>query len=288
MYTLLVNENNEIITTVRERIMQRSKLVDNLHILADKMYKGHDMSTFTVMLEYMLPVSREYKNETLVMSEELYKDKIEFKLPFDTCLTKEAGKIEIQLTFIKVEMDTDGNVIQRVRKAGPAAITIIPVTAWSNVIPDDALTAIDQRLIMAEAMINAANEFNQYMYETKADNIVYNKDANELWLTANGTQIGNKIKLNSVIGDGGIKAIRISDNNELIVIYANGTEEVVGKINTSDSGIYIPNYTQDGMLVYTLSDMPGDETLSFDINPFNNWNTLGGPEVKTTYVWQQL
>ena len=123
MYTLLVKENNEIVTTVRERIMQRSKLVDNLHILVEPMYKNHDMSTFTVMLEYMLPVSQEYKSEILVQSEEQYKNMLEFTLPFDTCLTKESGRIEIQLTFVKVEMDDEGNVIQRVRKAGPAAIT---------------------------------------------------------------------------------------------------------------------------------------------------------------------
>ena len=66
--TALVNDNNEIITTVRERIMQRSKLVDNLHILVNPMYKEHNMSDFTVMMEYMLPVSKEYCSEILVKS----------------------------------------------------------------------------------------------------------------------------------------------------------------------------------------------------------------------------
>ena len=60
MYTLLVNEKNEIVTTVKERIMQRSKLVDDLHFLVEPIYKGIDMSDFTVMMEYILPVSREY------------------------------------------------------------------------------------------------------------------------------------------------------------------------------------------------------------------------------------
>ena len=98
MYTILLDATNELKTSVRERVIQRSKLVDNLHFLVDPTYKGIDMSDFTVMLEYILPVSKEYHTEILVKSDELYKEKLEYKLPFDTSLTKEAGDIEIQLT----------------------------------------------------------------------------------------------------------------------------------------------------------------------------------------------
>ena len=202
MYTLVVNENNEIITTIKERIMQRSKLVDTLHILVDPMYKGLDMSTFTVKLDYLLPISRESVSENLVLSDELYKDRLEYKLPIDTNLTKEAGKIELNLTFVKLDMDADGNVVQRVRKAGPASITIVPLSAWTNVVPDSALNAIDQRLIMAEAMINAANDFNQYLYDNKVDNIVYDNKEETLQLHANGVGVGDKISVRDMVEDG--------------------------------------------------------------------------------------
>lgn len=195
MYTILVNESNELITTVKERIMQRSKLVDNLHFLVDPVYKEQNMEDFTVMMEYILPVSREYKTEILVKSDELYKDKLEYKLPFDTCLTKEAGKIEIQLSFVKVDLDENGKSAQRVRKAGPATITIVPVSAWSDIIPDSALSALDQRLVMVDAMINAANDTLATMENTKADNVVYDENTSELQLTSNGQLIGNSVKI---------------------------------------------------------------------------------------------
>lgn len=197
MYTLLINENNEIVITVKERIMQRSKLVDNIHFLMSPSYKGLDMSGFTATLEYILPVSREYRTETLVKSDALYKEQLEYVLPFDTMLTKEAGKIEIQLTFTKVSLDADGNAKQQVRKAGPATITIVPISAWSDIIPDNSLSALDQRLIMVDAMVNAANEMNQYLSETKADNIVYDENTSELQLSANGQPIGNAVKVKS-------------------------------------------------------------------------------------------
>jgi hypothetical protein len=195
MYTILVNDNNELVTTVKERIMQRSKLVDNLHFLVNPMYKKVDMTGFTVTMEYVLPVSREYKTETLVKSAELYKGQLEYVLPFDTCLTKEAGKIEIQLTFTQVFLDAEGNSKQQVRKAGPATITIVPITAWSDIIPDSALSALDQRLIMVDAMINAANEMNMHLLENKADDISYNESTNELQLLANGNNIGKKVTI---------------------------------------------------------------------------------------------
>lgn len=209
MYTILVNDNNELVTTVKERIMQRSKLVDTLHFLANPTYKNVDMSNFTVTMEYVLPVSREYKTETLVKSDALYKGQLEYVLPFDTCLTKEAGKIEVQLTFTKVELDAEGRSRQLVRKAGPATITIVPVSAWSDIIPDNALSALDQRLIMVDAMINAANEMNQYMFETKADDIAYNEDTNELQLLAGGNPVGKKVTVKGGAADleGGLPVV---------------------------------------------------------------------------------
>lgn len=201
MYTILVNDNNELVTTVKERIMQRSKLVDELHFLANPVYKNVDMSDFTVTMEYVLPVSREYKTETLVKSSDLYKGQLEYILPFDTCLTKEAGKIEIQLTFSKVVLDADGKSKQMVRKVGPSTITIVPVTAWSDIIPDSALSALDQRIIMVDAMINAANEMNQYMFENKADDISYNEDTKELQLLAGVKPVGKKVVLKTECED---------------------------------------------------------------------------------------
>ena len=158
MYTILVTSNNELVTSVAERIMQRSKLVDNLHFLVEPSYKGLSMADFTATLEYILPVSREYRTETLVLSDELYKDRLEYKLPFDTALTREAGKIEVQLTFTCVELDEYGNDVQRVRKTSTTTINIVPISAWADIIPDSALSALDQRLIKLDAQMKALSE----------------------------------------------------------------------------------------------------------------------------------
>ena len=201
MYTIVVQDTNTMLVTVRERIMQRSKLMDDLHFLVDPLYKDEiDMTGFTAVMEYILPVSREYKTELLTLSEELYKDKLEYKLPFDTKLTKEAGDIEIQLSFTKTDIDEDGLSYQYVRKTSPCIITITPVSAWSDIIPDSALTALDQRMIKVDAQIKALSETGDIMAATKADNIVLDNETHELYLTANGNKIGDKIHLTD-LGD---------------------------------------------------------------------------------------
>lgn len=193
MYTFLIGEDNTLTATVVERIMERSKLVDSLHFLADPIYKETDMSDFTVMMEYVLPVSKKYKTEILEKSDELYKDMLEYKLPFDTALTSEPGDIEIQLTFTNVTLDADGKSTQYVRKVGPGSIKIVAISTWSDIIPDEALSAVDQRLLAAQALMKALNEQNNIIIKSKADSLSY-KD-NLLQLTAQGTPIGTAVKI---------------------------------------------------------------------------------------------
>lgn len=197
MYTILVCDDNSMMTTKRERIIQRSKLVDNLQFLVPQYYNEYDMSEYTVQLEYVLPCSRRYCTEILRLSDEMYKDHLKYLLPFDTKLTSESGSIEIQLTFVKTELDAYGKGIQRVRKISQTTIDIIPISAWSDIIPDSALSAIDERLIKLDAQIRAIDEMNQIVADNKADNIKYNENENSLQLLSGNKEIGNKITLKS-------------------------------------------------------------------------------------------
>ena len=53
MYTILVTNENELRVTVKERIMQRSKLVDSFHFLVDQLYKDNiDMTEFILACNF--------------------------------------------------------------------------------------------------------------------------------------------------------------------------------------------------------------------------------------------
>ena len=146
-------------------------------------------------MEYILPVSKKYKTETLVKSDELYKDMLEYKLSFDTLLTVEPGEIEIQLTFSKVDLDEEGNDVQYIRKTSPTTITIVPISAWSDIIPDESLNELDQKIIKTDALIKELRDIQEQINVNKADNIVLDDTSKELYLTSQGEQVGNKVQL---------------------------------------------------------------------------------------------
>ena len=210
MYTFLIGDDNTLTASVTERIMERSKMVDNMHFLADQIYKDVNMSDFTVMLEYVLPISKKYKTEFLKKSENLYKNKLEYPLPFDTNLTSEAGDIEIQLTFTKVEMNSEGKTTQYVRKVGPGIVHIIPISKWSDIIPDEALSTLDQRIIALEALNKAMTDRFNINLDNKADNLMYD-DEHRIQLTSNGKPIGNAIKITTEsveVEDGSLRVVQ--------------------------------------------------------------------------------
>ena len=212
MYTILINDDNTMTVTQKQRIVQRSKLVDDLHFLVNPTYNGRDMSASTVLMEYVTPATKKYKTEILEVSNELYKDHLEYTLPVDTEITEEAGDVEILLSFIYVDLNADGESVQRVRKISPAyKLHVYPVSAWCDIIPDSALSALDQRIIKIDAQMKAIEEMNLKYDESKADNIAYDAESNSLQLTGAGKPIGDVVQIRDCEGAFGEDGIPVVD-----------------------------------------------------------------------------
>lgn len=194
-YIIIVENDNSLYGSCKEKIMQREKLFNKVWFLAPQFYNGYDMSQCTLTMRYMLPISKEFKTETLVLSNERYEDYLKYVLPIDTNLSKECGDIELNLTFTMLDVDDDGNIIQRVRKTDNHILHITQLPNWDNFVADEALSAIDQRIIMTQAQIKRLEEMNQIVADSKADNIKYNEDTNELQLLSGNKEIGDKVTL---------------------------------------------------------------------------------------------
>jgi hypothetical protein len=211
---ILVNDDDSLYGSQKERIMQRQKLMNSLVFIVNPIYKGIDMTDATVLLEYVLPVSREYKTINLVLDSERYNDCfLQYKIPFDTDLTSQAGSLELQLTFVKTDLTQNGTGIQRVRKTSSTTIDIIPVTAWSDIIPDSALSSLDQRLIKLDASMRAMNDYMNFVDNTRVDNLVYNDKEETLQLSAKGVGVGNKVSVRDMLDDG-IPIVNLDDNSD--------------------------------------------------------------------------
>ena len=207
-YIILVNDDDTLYGSKKERIMQRSKCVDDLVFIVNQIYRNkHDMTNASVVLEYLLPVSKKYETEYLTLSDERYNDCfLQYKLPFDTKITSESGSVELQLTFAYTDLDENGNGIQRVRKTSPTTINIIPISAWSDIIPDSALSALDQRILKQDAQMRALADLAGVLEGGEVtgmvDNLVYNSTEDTLQLSANGVGVGDKVFIRDMLDDG--------------------------------------------------------------------------------------
>lgn len=194
-YTIIVCDDNSLYGSCKSKIMQREKLFNKLWFLVPPHYNGHDMSQCTITMRYLLPISKEFKTETLVLSEDRYEDYLKYILPIDTNISKEWGDVELNLTFTMVDVDENGNIVQRVRKTDNHILHITQLPDWDSIVPDSALSALDQRILKMDAQMKALNEMNQNVADGKADNIKYDDTTNELQLLSGNKEIGNKITL---------------------------------------------------------------------------------------------
>jgi len=179
-------------------------MVDEVWFLVNPKYKTceNDMSLYNVLLEYILPVSKSYHSLELTKDKEGYKEYLKYVVPLDTNLSSEAGDIQLQLSFIYVGLDADGNGVQKVRKTKPTKLHITPIAAWSDIIPDSALSAIDQRIIATQAQINELGYYAEIINENQVDNLVYDDNAETLQLVAGSKKIGDKVSVRDMLDDG--------------------------------------------------------------------------------------
>lgn len=205
-YTIIVGDDNSLYGSCKTKIMQREKLFNKLWFLVAPHYNGYDMSQCTVTMRYMLPISKEFATETLVLSEERYKDCLKYILPIDTNLTKEWGDIELNLTFTMVDTDDNGNIVQRVRKTDNHLLHITQLPDWDSLIPDSALSALDQRILKQDAQIKALADLADVLEGGEltglVDDLVYDKNDETLQLSANGIGVGNKVSVKDMLDDG--------------------------------------------------------------------------------------
>ena len=146
-YVIIVEDDNSLYGSCKKRIMEKEKLVNKIWFLVAPYYNGFDMSQCTVTMRYLRPISKEFEIETLKLAEDTYEGYLKYVLPIDTTLSKERGDVELNLTFTMLDVDDDGNPVQRVRKTENHILKITPLPNWDSVIPDSALAALDQRII---------------------------------------------------------------------------------------------------------------------------------------------
>lgn len=201
MYTLKIDDDNNIITTKREVIMQRSSNANTIQILVPRYYNTIDLSQCQMLMEYWLPVSKVYRTVFLTPNSINYKemDYLEYLVPCTTEYTAEAGDIHIHFTFYNVELSEDGaSGRQTVRKTNAGVIHITPISAWSDIIPDEALTALDQRVIALQTAIRQIEALTDTTISNIPTDLALDTANHLLHLVAEKGKIGSGVDVNDL------------------------------------------------------------------------------------------
>ena len=183
MYTLKITDENTVVTTVKESIVERSNYVDKIQIVTSKLYREQiDMTDTTVYMKYKLPISNKIKMTQLIPNDLAYEQNyIQYLIPVDAGLTAEAGDIEVSFTSY-------------IRKTTSGVIHITPLVQFDKYEPSEMFTEIDQRLLVMEGMIKDLDAQNKAAYEGMVKDIRLDTDGRKITLTdRNGDDTGDGI-----------------------------------------------------------------------------------------------
>lgn len=195
MYTIIMNSDKSLITSVKTTLYQREKLVDKIQFLFPTIYQDLDLKTCKAILKYT-DQGNVAHSEILAMDEELYKGYLRFLLPVDTNLNQFSGDVTIRVTFTKVDTVLKK---QYVLHTGETSVHINPLSDMYSFVTDESLEMIDQMVGQLDAKIKALDAIAETYEQTKADDLSY--DNNTLQLKANGKKVGTPI--NIVSGESG-------------------------------------------------------------------------------------
>lgn len=195
MYTLKVNNENQVITTVKETIMQRTNCADKVQILIGKQYRDIDMSNAIVYMEYKLPISNKLKLLKLNKSEDKNDDWMRFVIPSDLQFTSEAGDIAVVFKIYSIQF-IDEKAVWVNRNSQEGFITITPIVPWADINIDEMFSDIDQRLIALEMLSQNIEAQSKTMYENMATDVVI--DNEKIHLTTINGVTGEGVALDDV------------------------------------------------------------------------------------------
>ena len=203
MYTLKITDENTVVTTVKESIMERSNCVDKIQILTSKMYREQiDMSDASLYMKYKLPISNKIKTVQLIANDLQYKENyIQYLIPAEVALTAESGNIEVTFTVLKPVHNEDDTFTSYIRKTTSGTIYITPLVQFDKYEPSELFSETDQRLLKIEGYIKDLDALNKATYENMPTDIqldLNDENNKKLTLINQNGNIGNGVAVKNL------------------------------------------------------------------------------------------
>lgn len=189
MYTLRITDDNNVITTVKESLMEKSNCVNSIQIIINKLYKEQiDMTDTTAYMKYVLPVTKKIKMTQLIADTTTDESHILYTIPVTANISAEPGDIEVSFTFLKLVHDEESDTTTSyVRKTESGLIHITKLAQFDSYEPSEMLTELDQRILAFMATAEDIKKLGQATYDNMPIDMKLDSEAKKLTLVnANG------------------------------------------------------------------------------------------------------
>lgn len=224
MYTLRITDDNNVITTVKESLMEKSNCVNSIQIIINKLYKEQiDMTDTTAYMKYVLPVTKKIKMTQLIADTTTDESHILYTIPVTANISAEPGDIEVSFTFLKLVHDEESDTTTSyVRKTESGLIHITKLAQFDSYEPSEMLTELDQRIIVLMATAEDIKKLGQATYDNMPIDMKLDSEAKKLTL----------VNANGNTGDGvGIADLSDSIAKELTGTDPDGTQDGITHID---------------------------------------------------------
>lgn len=224
MYTLRITDDNNVITTVKESLMEKSNCVNSIQIIINKLYKEQiDMTDTTAYMKYVLPVTKKIKMTQLIADTTTDESHILYTIPVTANISAEPGDIEVSFTFLKLVHDEESDTTTSyVRKTESGLIHITKLAQFDSYEPSEMLTELDQRILALMATAEDIKRLGQATYDNMPIDMKLDSEAKKLTL----------VNANGNTGDGvGIADLSDSIAKELTGTDPDGTQDGVTHID---------------------------------------------------------
>ncbi|MDB8755712.1 MULTISPECIES: hypothetical protein [unclassified Ruminococcus] len=224
MYTLRITDDNNVITTVKESLMEKSNCVNSIQIIINKFYKEQiDMTDTTAYMKYVLPVTKKIKMTQLIADTTTDESHILYTIPVTANISAEPGDIEVSFTFLKLVHDEESDTTTSyVRKTESGLIHITKLAQFDSYEPSEMLTELDQRILALMATAEDIKKLGQATYDNMPIDMKLDSEAKKLTL----------VNANGNTGDGvGIADLSDSIAKELTGTDPDGTQDGVTHID---------------------------------------------------------
>lgn len=224
MYTLRITDDNNVITTVKESLMEKSNCVNSIQIIINKFYKEQiDMTDTTAYMKYVLPVTKKIKMTQLIADTTTDESHILYTIPVTANISAEPGDIEVSFTFLKLVHDEESDTTTSyVRKTESGLIHITKLAQFDSYEPNEMLTELDQRILALMATAEDIKKLGQATYDNMPIDMKLDSEAKKLTL----------VNANGNTGDGvGIADLSDSIAKELTGTDPDGTQDGVTHID---------------------------------------------------------